>query len=93
VYLAGVRDHLALQLRTRLPAIAWFPPEGTYLSWLDANALNLRPSPSKVFLERGRVALNDGAAFGRTGAGFVRLNFGTSRAIVSQVIGRMVASL
>jgi cystathionine beta-lyase len=93
VHLAAARDHLDEQLRTRLPAIAWLPPEGTYLSWLDATALNLAPSPSKVFLERGRVALNDGAAFGRTGKGFVRLNFGTSRAILTEVVDRMVASL
>ncbi|HEY3604232.1 MAG TPA: MalY/PatB family protein [Sporichthyaceae bacterium] len=93
VHLAAARDHLAKQLRTRLPAIEWFPPQATYLSWLDAGGLDLGPSPSKVFLERGRVALNDGAAFGRTGHGFVRLNFGTSRAIISRVIDRMVASL
>jgi cystathionine beta-lyase len=93
VHLAAARDHLAAELRTRLPAVEWFPPQATYLSWLDARALNLGPSPAKVFLERGRVALNDGAAFGRTGNGFVRLNFGTSRAIISQVIDRMVASL
>jgi cystathionine beta-lyase len=93
VHLAAARDHLVEQLRTRLPAIEWFPPQATYLSWLDAAALNLGPSPSKVLLERGRVALNDGAAFGRTGHGFVRLNFGTSRAIISQVIDRMVDTL
>jgi cystathionine beta-lyase len=93
VHLATARDHLAAQLRARLPAIEWFPPEATYLAWLDANPLGLGPSPSRVFLDRGRVALNDGAAFGRTASGFVRLNFGTSRAIISQIIDRMVAGL
>jgi cysteine-S-conjugate beta-lyase len=93
VHLAAARDHLAEELRTRLPGIEWFPPEATYLAWLDATSLGLGERPQQVFLHRGRVALNDGLSFGRTGGGFVRLNFGTSRAVISRVIDRMVASL
>jgi cystathionine beta-lyase len=93
VHLTAARDHLAEELRTRLPGIEWFLPEATYLAWLDANSLGLGEHPQQVFLTRGRVALNDGLTFGRTGGGFVRLNFGTSRAVISRVIDRMVATL
>jgi cystathionine beta-lyase len=93
VHLAAARTHLGEQLRTRLPAMTWFPPESTYLAWLDATALGLDPTPQQAFLTRGRVALNDGAAFGCTGEGFVRLNFGTSRALITEAIDRMVATL
>jgi cystathionine beta-lyase len=92
-HLVLARDHVGEQLRTRLPAITWFPPESTYLAWLDANALCLKPNPQQAFLQRGRVALNDGATFGRTGEGFVRLNFGTSRDVITEAIDRMAASL
>jgi cystathionine beta-lyase len=93
VHLRGVRDHLSTELSTKLPGAHWFPSEGTYLGWVDAGNLGLGESPRDAFLERGRVAFNDGAAFGRTGAGFVRLNFGTSRAIVTEIVDRMAATI
>ena len=40
-----------------------------------------------------RVALSDGRDFGRGGDGFVRLNFATSRAILTEVLERMEAAL
>ena len=91
-HLQVVRDHLRVELAERVPAIAWTAPEATYLAWLDCRGLSLE-SPQAVFLERGRVAFNDGAAFGPGGAGFVRLNFGTSRAVVSEMVARMAAAL
>ena len=47
-----------------------------------------RPSPYKHFLERGRVALSDGSAFGEPGHGFARINFATSRAILTEALER-----
>jgi cysteine-S-conjugate beta-lyase len=85
-------DHLRAELGARLPAVRWAPHEATYLAWLDCRALDL-PSPQATFLERGRVAFNDGPTFGPGGDGFVRLNFGTSRAVVSEMVARMAASL
>jgi cystathionine beta-lyase len=87
-HLQLVRDHLHAELATRLPAISFAPHEATYLAWLDCRALGL-PSPQAAFLDRGRVAFNNGATFGPGGDGFVRLNFGTSRAIVSEMLRRM----
>ncbi len=92
-HLARVRDHLGAELAARLPGLSWNPPEATYLAWLDCRALGLGPSPKDVFLDRSRVALNDGADFGCTGAGFVRLNFATSRPIVTEIVTRMAAAL
>ncbi|WP_019875368.1 MalY/PatB family protein [Sporichthya polymorpha] len=91
-HLQAVRDHLRAELTERLPEVAWAPHEGTYLAWLDCRALRLT-SPQQTFLDRGRVAFNDGAAFGPGGDGFVRLNFGTSRAIVIEIVTRMQAAL
>jgi cysteine-S-conjugate beta-lyase len=39
-------------------------PEATYLAWLDCRSLGLGESPARAFLERGRVAVNDGAWLG-----------------------------
>jgi cystathionine beta-lyase len=38
------------------------------------------------------VAVNDGAWFGDPGRGFVRLNFGTSRALLTEAVTRMAAA-
>jgi cysteine-S-conjugate beta-lyase len=42
-----------------------------------------------MFLDHARVALSSGHVFGHGGAGFVRLNFATSPAILTQAIHRM----
>lgn len=92
-YLEASRDTLAEAVRTRLPGVAMAPPEGTYLGWLDCRAALPDDDPYRVFLERARVALNDGATFGRPGRGFVRLNFGCPRATLLQALDRMARAL
>lgn len=92
-YLDANRAYVADFVATRLPGVRHSPPEATYLAWLDCRALDLRPDPYRFFLERGRVALSDGAAFGAAGEGFVRLNFATSRPILSAVLERMCDAL
>jgi cystathionine beta-lyase len=42
-----------------------------------------------MFFDRAWVALSSGHVFGHGGAGFVRLNFATSPAILRQAIQRM----
>jgi hypothetical protein len=49
--------------------------------------------PFTFFLERAKVALNDGALFGAGGQGFVRLNFGTPRALLTEGLERMRRAL
>jgi cystathionine beta-lyase len=92
-YLAANREFVAEFVASRLPGIRHVPPEATYLAWLDCRELELEPSPYEFFLSRAKVALSDGAAFGVPGRGFVRLNFATSRRILSEALQRMAAAL
>jgi cystathionine beta-lyase len=93
-YLADNRDFLVEQVRTRLPGVVVAPPEATYLAWLDCRgAAPAADDPYTFFLERARVALSDGSAFGPGGAGFVRLNFGCPRPLLAQGLERMRAAL
>ncbi len=92
-YLRGNRDHVAAHCRAYWPQVKHFPPEATYLAWLDMRALALPGIPQEFFLQRARVALSDGRAFGQDGGGFVRLNFATSRGILDAVLARMDAAL
>jgi cystathionine beta-lyase len=92
-YLEGNRERVARFVRERLPGVRMLPPEATYLAWLDCRELGLASEPQRFFLDKARVALSRGAAFGQGGVGFVRLNFATSRAILAQILERMAAAL
>lgn len=79
-------------LARELPEIAYLPPEGTYLTWLDCNRLELE-SPSRFFLEHARVAVNDGDMFGKAARGGVRLNLATSRRVLEEIVDRMAKAV
>jgi cystathionine beta-lyase len=87
------RDRVAAHARERWKGIAHFPPEATYLAWLDCRSLALPGGPFRFFLERARVALSDGMTFGPEGGGFVRLNFATSQPILDEILERMTKAL
>lgn len=87
-----VRREFGKMLAERLPGAVYLPPEAGYLAWVDVSALELGPEPAEVFLERGRIALGRGLDFGPPGDGYVRVTIGTSTAILSQIVDRMVAT-
>ncbi len=91
-YLDGNRARLGELLARELPEVAYLPPEGTYLTWLDCARLELE-SPSKFFLEHARVAVNDGDLFGKAAKGGVRLNLATSRAVLEEIVDRMATAV
>lgn len=80
-----LRERIALDL----PGVQWNPPDASYLAWLDCRTLGLGEDPALTFLDRGRVALNPGRRYGPQGAGFARLNFGTSPELVVEAVRRM----
>ena len=92
-YLARNRDTVVDFVRRELPRIRVVAPEATYLAWLDCRESGIPGSAYQFFLERARVALSDGPAFGTGGEGFVRLNFGCPRATLMDALGRMKAAL
>jgi cystathionine beta-lyase len=93
-YLEGNRDFLLKEVPRRLPGVTLAPPEATYLAWLDCRgAHSAGGDPYTFFLERARVALNDGRLFGPGGDGFVRLNFGCPRALLTDGLERMARAL
>ncbi|HOG46970.1 MAG TPA: PatB family C-S lyase [Anaerolineae bacterium] len=92
-YLEANRDYLLEYVRTRLPGVSVGRPEGTYLAWLDCREAGIAGNVHEFFLQRARVAVNDGATFGPGGEGFVRLNFGCPRATLTEGLERMRAAL
>lgn len=91
--LSANRERVAEFVAAELPGVRHYQPEATYLAWLDCGALDLPSSPAEFFLEQARVGLNDGADFGPASQSCVRLNFGTSGAILEEVLERMAAAV
>ncbi len=87
------RQMLGELLATHLPRVGYHPPQASYLAWLDCRDLGLGDDPAAYFLTHGRVALSRGLDFGANGAGFVRLNMGTTRTLVHEIVERMVAAV
>ncbi len=93
----AVLDHnrslLAQLLAERLPEVGYTPPRAGYLAWLDLRELDLGDDPSEALLDRGRVALSPGPQFGPQGAGFARLNIGTSPTLVEEAVDRIAKAV
>jgi len=83
-YLRGNRDVVEREIAT-MRGLRLAHVEATYLAWIDASGLGVT-DPYQHFLDHG-VALSPGAQFGD--ARFVRLNFGTQRARLSEAIERI----
>lgn len=92
-YLEDNRNLVFSFVQDHLPGIKMTMPEGTYLAWLDCRATAFSKQPAAFFLERARVALNEGRTFGEGGEGFVRLNFGCPRAVLQAALERMQSAL
>jgi cystathionine beta-lyase len=80
-------------LSAKLPSVRYHLPDNGYLAWLDLEALKLGEDPSKVLLEKGRVAFNAGHTFGAQTSQYVRLNFATSPEIVTEAIDRIARTV
>ncbi|WP_261663786.1 MalY/PatB family protein [Deinococcus sp. Marseille-Q6407] len=95
-YLHGNRE-LVSEWAAREPLVRFYPPEATYLAWLDLRA---HPQAQRMqgYLIKQGVALNDGATFtipqeAELYQGFVRLNFATSRPVLREALERLSRAL
>ncbi len=59
----------------------------------ERGLVTLTSGPAGFFLDKARVALSAGAAFGSGGAGHVRLNLATSAQILTEAVARMGAAV
>ena len=80
-------------LEETVPGVRMTKPDATYLLWLDCSELQLKPTPYDFFLKKAKVAFSSGASFERECEQFVRLNFGTTRQILTEALERVRKSL
>jgi len=94
-WLAALIDYLRGNARAveravvDLPGLDMRPVEATYLAWIDARefAADKGIANPALYFEQHGLGVSDGADFGTPG--FVRLNFGTRRALLEEALERL----
>jgi aminotransferase len=79
------RRNLLLQELSAIPGIKIFKPEGTIYAFIDISSFGVRSLPlARMLLEKGRVAVAPGTAFGQAGEGYIRICFANSMANITE---------
>jgi cystathionine beta-lyase len=78
--------------QTNLP-IGYRVPDCSYFGWLDLRGAHLSGDIAQHFLDKGKIAIAPGNFYGPTGAGFIRINFATSRELIHDAMTRITKAL
>ncbi|PWN72462.1 pyridoxal phosphate-dependent aminotransferase [Chryseobacterium phosphatilyticum] len=77
-----------------IPEVKVTPLEATYLVWLDCSAWGKTSDElSKILLMEGKVWLNSGTMYGKNGEGFLRINIGCPRELLTEGLERLKKAL
>jgi cystathionine beta-lyase len=70
---------------THLPSVRLYPPQGTYLIWLDFSSYGLEQGELiRILNKEAQVVVGNGQMCGQGGEGFIRVNIGTPRHMLEQ---------
>lgn len=93
-YVEGNIRYVEEYAEKHLPGIKALRPDASFLVWLDCRGLDLSQEELiDLFVNKARVALNDGSMFGREGEGFMRLNVATPRMNLQHILERIAGAL
>ena len=93
-YVQGNIDYVEQFLASELPVIGMIRPQTSYLVFLDCRKLGLSVKElNELFVDKARLALNDGAMFGREGEGFMRLNVACPRSVIAEAMQRLKSAV
>lgn len=91
--LAYVEDNIRFveeYCEKNIPGVRALRPEASFLVWLDCRGLGLTQEKLvDMFVNKARVALNDGEMFGKEGKGLMRLNVAAPRSVIEEIMGRI----
>ncbi|WP_321492694.1 MalY/PatB family protein [uncultured Desulfobacter sp.] len=90
-YIYGNFLYLKNRIENELPGVRIFNLEATYLPWIDFTPLGLSPQKTvQIVEEKAGLALDHGDWFGRSGAGFERINIACPRQILTKATDALV---
>ncbi|MDR0844838.1 MAG: PatB family C-S lyase [Tannerella sp.] len=74
-------------LKTHIPQIKVYPPQASFLVWLDCHDLGLKQKDLvSLFEDKAGLALNNGTMFGKEGEGYMRFNVGCPLSLVEDAL-------
>ena len=89
-YIAHNILFLKTYLSDYIPKIKLVEPEGTYLAWLDCNALGISAQKlDEAITQKGKLWLSAGYTFGKGGNGFERMNVACPRSVLQTALERL----
>lgn len=89
-YVEGNIDFVIDYCETTLPEIKPLRPQASFLVWLDCKGLGLgHDQLVDFFVNKARLALNDGSMFGPGGEGFMRINIAAPRSVIKKALDRI----
>lgn len=93
-YLDANASYAIGRLAEALPAVSAFHPQAGFGLWIDFRGLGLgNECLEDLLVNEARVAVSDGASFGKEGSEFVRLNIGVPRAVLDEGLTRICKAL
>lgn len=96
-WLSGLKQYLLENLnytkeylKNNIPQLKLVEPEGTYLLWVDFNALQLADDELEdLILKKAHLWLNPGTMFGPEGSGFQRINIACQRETLMKALEQL----
>ena len=89
-YVADNVDFVCDYLEKHVPGVTAIRPEASFLVWLDCRGLGLgHDALVDLFVNKARLALNDGEAFGPGGEGHMRMNVAAPRSVLAEALSRL----
>lgn len=93
-YVEGNIDFVISWLKENLPQVRSLRPQASFLVWLDCRGLGLdHDALIDLFVNRARLALNDGEMFGIGGKGFMRMNVAAPRSVLKEALERLASAI
>lgn len=94
-YLEANRDYACQFIEERIPQIKVRKPDATYLLWLNCEKLGFKDNRAldRFFIDKARLGLNRGVRFGSQCEGYMRLNFGCPRSLLTKGLTQLEAAV
>lgn len=89
VYLQGNVQFAIDYLKRHLPQVKAIRPEGTYLLWVDyRNLVGSAEEIKDLMFKQAKVAFTEGSIYGKTGLGYIRINYACPRSMLQEALER-----
>ncbi|MFJ7745295.1 MalY/PatB family protein [Peribacillus sp. NPDC097295] len=77
-------------IASEIPGLRVMHPDASYLLWIDCRDLGLSDKEiQERLIHKGKLALEPGTKYGPGGEGFVRMNIGCSRSLLTDGLNRL----